>query len=290
MELDRVLGTKSSPHPYDAADPGKAGRATCQRWIGKELQAVLTTLTLERGAFTPQRLELRITAAVPPGKPPGTRPVPNVNRATGVTVLDEFPAVPDWPGSHPDWQVLEQGLAAAGKASDRNGIREYYHYGVNWALAFVDGLRRLSQMSGAKLTDVIPLVHQPPESEKLSRNCAAAARKLGKPSPQVLQSLLDLDPDVLRAARTGGTAVPQFTAALTQALAGGRPLLWYGWRGLLPETPPHTGPGTSVRLIIGYASKEGEVIFAAPDGKPGPRMKISDALAASLYVCEIREK
>jgi hypothetical protein len=213
-----------------------------------------------------------------------------VNRATGVTVLEAFPPVPDWPGSHPDWLVLEQALAAAGKAADRNAILEYYHYGVSWPLTFIEGARRLTQIPGLKLTDVVPLIQQPAELEKLNRNCAAAARKLGKPSPQVLQNLSDLDPGVLRAARTGGSAVPQFTSALTQSLAGGRPLFWFGWRGLLPETPPHTEPGTTVRLLIGYARNEGEVIFAAPDGKPGIRMKASDALAASLYVGAIREK
>jgi hypothetical protein len=291
-EIDRVLQTKSAPHPYDAPDPGKFGRATCQRWIGRDVQAVLTTLAAEsRGAFTPQRLELRLAALAPPSEPPAKKPVPAVNRTTGVVLLEGFPPLPEWPGRHADWAVLEQALAATGKPADRNGIIEYFHYGVSWPETFVQGTQRLAAMSGVKLTEIVPLVHTVEEKAKLTRNCAAAAKKLGRQSPQVLQNLVDVDPEVLRMARTGGSAIPQFSAAVKLALTGGRPVYWYGWRGIFPEVPPHDGPpGPVIRLIIGLDGKAGEVVFAAADGSPGIRMNLAAALAASLYAGDVGGK
>lgn len=288
--LSVTMKVPAAPHPseYNAADGSV--KSTCQRWVGKNLQAILITAATEtRAAFTPRRIELKVLPAIPPGQPAIAKvPVVKTDRSTGVVVLDEFPALPEWDGSHPDWLVLEQALWAIGKNSDRNGILECYSYGTSWVGSFVTSLQRLVAMSGARAADVSPPVHQGAELIKLGRNCDAAAKKLGKHSPEKVQNLIDIDPDVLRMARSGGNSLAQFGAALKQAIAGGRPLLWYGWHGIYPEIPKaDASPGTVVRLIIGYAQKEGEVIFADAAGKPGARMKIADALAASLYTIAI---
>ena len=69
---ERLTATlKSAPavHPYHGDSLPDRHQVTCQRWVGKSVQAVLVTSTAEtRGVFTPQRIELKIMAAAVPGK------------------------------------------------------------------------------------------------------------------------------------------------------------------------------------------------------------------------------
>ncbi len=289
---EHLTATLKSPpelHPYPGTIyPGV--KATSQRWIGKTIQVILVTSALEtKTSFVPQSLQLSLLPAIPPGKPSITKaPAAKVDRVSGVVVLEGVPALPEWEGSHPAWVILEQALWSVGKNSDRNGIIECYSYGTGWMESFVSGIRRLTVMAGAKTVEISPMIHQPAELARLLKNCDAAAKKLGKHSPESINNLVDIDPDVLRMARTSGNALTQFTAALKQAVSGGRPPFWYGWRGIFDENPkPEGAPTPVVRLIIGYAPKEGELIFADASGKPGSRMKITDALAASLYTVDI---
>lgn len=287
--LTTTLKTPPELHPYPGIiSPGV--KVTSQRWIGKTVQVVLVTSAVETSAsFVPQLLQLSVLQAIPPGKPSISKaPAAKVDRASGEVILEGLPALPDWVGSHPEWLVLEQALWCIGKSSDRNGILEYYGFGTSWLASFVVGIQRLVSMSGARTVEISPMVHQPAELARLLKNCDAAAKKLGKHSPEKINNLIDIDGDVLRMARTGGNSLTQFTAGLKQALSSGRPTLWYGWRGLFAESPKSEGaPTPVVRLIIGYAPKEGDVIFADRAGKPGVRMKIADAIAASLYTVDI---
>lgn len=291
--LTEVMKAKPSIHPPDYLLPDAAVKLTSQRWVNASLQAVLITSALEtRTTFTPQRLELRIMPAIAPGKTSITKaPVARVDKASGNTVLEGFPAEPAWEGSHRDWLVLEQALHATGRASDRNGILEHYQGGASWAATIALGVQRISALSGARTEDVVPLVHLASEIVKLTKACDSAAKKAGKHSPQQIGNLTDVDAGVLLAARTGGNDLPAFLNAVKQAIGAGRPVFWYGWRGIYAETPAAGGAATPVvRLIIGYTPRSGEVIFAGADGKPGTRMKAAEALAASLYVTVISPK
>ena len=261
--LTAVMKSQPAIHLNDGDPPPAGVKVTSQRWIGEHLQVVLITTAVDSRVFVPQRLDLKIMLAVKPGKPAIAKaPVMTMDKASGVATLQGMPPVPAWPGSHPEYGVLEQALEAIGKTSDRNGIIEYYSRGSAWPVVFTYGLQQLAVMAGAKMTAIVPQVHGGAELAKLTRNCQAAAKKIKKNAPEVLGNIIDVDPEVLRLARTGGTAVPQFTAALKQALSAGRPLIWLGWRGFLPELPPVEGPMLAIRLIIGYAPKEGDVIFA----------------------------
>ena len=288
-QLSAVMKSSPTQHPNDYGTAPPPYKVTSQRWVGKNVQAVLMTAVTEtRTAFTVQSITLRLLPVIPPGKSPVAKALAaKIDRGTGVVLLEGFPALPQWEGSHPAWAVLEQALWAIGLDSDRNGILECYGLGTGWVVSFATGLQRLATMAGGKVIEVSPVVHQSSEILKLTKSCEAAAKKLGKRSPQSLDSLQDVDPDVLRAARSSGNGLTQFTAALKQAIAAGRPLFWYGWTGLYPETPATTGTTPVVRLMIGYAPKEGDVIFADAAGKPGIRMKLADALAASLYTVDI---
>ena len=287
--LTVTLKTPPELHPYPGTiSPGL--KATSQRWIGKTIQVILVSSALEtKTSFVPQLLQLSVLPAIAPGKPSITKaPAAKVDRASGVVVLEGVPALPEWEGSHPGWLILEQALWSVGKNSDRNGIVECYSYGTSWPDSFVIGIQRLAAMSKAKTVEISPMVHRPEELAKLTKSCDAAAKKLGKHSPEKIINLSDIDANVLRAARSSGNALTQFTTALKQAISGGRPPFWFGWRGIFDESPKSEGaPTPVVRLIIGYAPKEGEVIFADASGMPGIRMKIADALAASLYTVDI---
>ena len=295
IEERLTAAMKSAPalHPYDADPPAAGVKVTCQRWIGKTVQAVFVTSCVEaRGVFTPQRIELKIMAAAAPGKPSITKvPAAKPDKTTGAVVLEGMPAQPEWEGSHPHWLVLEQALHATGRSSDRNGIIECYAAGPSWATQFVICLQRIAQVSGAKITAVVPMVHQTAELARLAKSCETAAKKLGKTSPQKLESFLDVDSDVLRLARTGGNSLPQFTASIKQAIGAGRPLVWYGWRGIYGETPAAEGsPAPVLRLISGFDPIKSEVVFADAAGQPDRRMKLADALAASFYVADLSGK
>lgn len=292
--LTASLKTKPAPHPPEISFPHADGKPASSRWIGSGVSVVLTAYHRESGrTFIPVLLNIRITPAIAAGKPPISKPpVPREDKETGAVVLNGLPAVPEWEGSHPDWIVLEQALGAIGLGGDRNGIREQFHYGISWSDSFCLGIDRLSAMSGARAVAVEPYVLAPVPRAALLKSVTAAGKKLNKASPQALQNLIDVDPAVLRLARTGGNAVPQFMAAVKKAISAGRPVLWYGFRGIYPEDPAvPAGPSTaSLRLITGYVPSDGLLVFAGPDGKPGARIKAADALASSFYIADLQKK
>jgi hypothetical protein len=284
--LNTRLKVKSKPHSTDWQPAEKNFKVTCERWVGKDYQCVFSTLVYEAGTvFRVERCDLKIARTVAPGDVLLTKPlVPTVDRASGIITLEGIPQIPEWPGRHAEWAVLEQALAIAGKRSDRNGIREFSRMGTTWPTGFVPGCDRLFAMAEAKLTPVIPNVFQVEELAKLERACAVAAKKLGKPSPQRILNLVDVTPDVLRAARATPTMVTQFTGALKQALNSGKPLFWVGATSMYPETPAADKPKLGTRLIVGYDTKQDEVIFADAAGLPVAHQKTADAIACAYYV------
>lgn len=292
--LTAALRVKPSPHPPEIAFPHADGKPASSRWIGSGVSVVLTAYHREAGrTFIPVLLDVRITPVVAPGKPPVSKPpLPKGDKETGAVILDGVPAVSEWEGSHPDWLVMEQALGAIGLAGDRNGIREQFHYGISWPDSFCLGIDRLAAMSGARALALEPYVLAPVPRAALLKSVTAAGRKLNKPSPQVLLSITEVDPSVLSLARTGGSAVPQFMAAVKKAIAAGRPVLWYGLRGIYPEAPavPSGPPALSFRLITGYVPADGLLVFSGPDGRPAGRIKASDALAASYYITDLQKK
>jgi len=153
-------------------------------------------------------------------------------------------------------------------------------------------MERLATMSGARAVALEPFVLGPGAAAKLHKDLTAEGKRLNRPAPQVLRNLQEVDPMVLRAARTRGSAVAQVMTAVKKSLAAGRPVVWFGFRGIYPEDPP-VPQGlltTSLRLLTGCVSSEETFIFAGPDGKPAARMKAADALAASFYIADIQKK
>ncbi len=284
--LTTRLKVKPKPHSTDWQPAEKVYKTTCERWIGKDYQCVFSTLVYEAGGtFKVERCDLKIARTVAPGELLLTKPlVPTVDRATQVITLEGIPQIPDWPGKHAEWAVLEQALAAAGKRSDRNGIRELSRMGSSWPTVFVPGCERLFAMAEAKVTPILPNVFQVEELAKLEKACTMAAKKLAKPSPQKIQNLVDINPDVLRAARATPTMLTQFTGALKQALNSGKPLFWVGATSMYPEIPAADKPKLGTRLIVGYDGKQDEVIFADAAGHPASRQKTADAIACAYYV------
>ena len=288
------LKVKSTPHPIDSPpdEKDKTYKVSSERWVGEDLQMILFAVTHEAGSkFDVQRLQLKVGVAAK-GEPMALKlPTLKADRASGTLLLQDLPKVPAWPGKHEEWAVLEQAVAATGKPCDRHGIREYAAYGTSWAGLFVEGLHRLCVMSGVKYAPIIPNIWVPTEMAKLQTACATAAKKLGKSAPQTLTNLLDVNPDVLRTARVTPPLQTQFITALKQALEARRPLIWYGALSVFPQTgvPAKSNP-VGVRLIIGLAEKEGEVIFADEEGRPAMRMKIPDAMAAAYMVDAITAK
>ena len=146
-------------------------------------------------------------------------------------------------------------------------------------------------MSGVKTTTLVPSTWTATELTKIQASCAAAAKKLGKTSPRTLTNLLDINPDVLRAARATPAALPPFTTAVKQTLESRRPLIWFGAMKIFPQTGLPADAGLiAIRLIIGMDEKQGELIFANPQGQPAARMKIADALASAYLVQAISAK
>jgi hypothetical protein len=292
--LTAVLGTKPSAHPPEILYPEADSRSLALRWITPSVSAVLTAYHRESGrTFTPVLLQVRLTPAAAPGKPSISKPpVPAADRKTGAVILEGLPPLPEWEGSHPDWAIIEQALHAAGLASDRNGIREHHLHGISWPEVFCLGMQRIAAMSGGRAVALEPYVLAPASMPKLLTELTAAGKKLNRPAPQVLQNIHEVDSVVLRAARTRGNTVPLLMSAVKKALAAGRPVVWYGFRGIYAEEPavPPGSLALSLRLIIGCAPAEESFIFAGPDGKPGARIKVADALAASFYIADIQRK
>ena len=297
VEDNAALLTKAKPtiHPMDTMpDPkDKTFKVTAERWVGTDVQIILFAVSREVGPkFTVQRLQLKVGAVASKGEPYAMQP-PTLksDRANGILLLEGMPAEPNWPEKHPEWVVLEQALAAVGKPCDRNGIREYYIYGTSWAGLFIEGMERLCMMSGVKTTTLVPSTWTATELAKIQASCAAAAKKLGKTAPQTLTNLLDVNPDVLRAARATPAALPPFTTAVKQTLESRRPLIWFGAMKLFPQTGLPADAGLiAIRLIIGMDEKQGELIFANAQGQPAARMKIADALASAYLVQAISAK
>ena len=287
------LKVKPLPYTPDWLPQEKTYKPTCLRWLSKDFQCILNTLTQEVGStFKVIRFELKIgraenTQEELPAKPP----VAKIDRAARTIVLEGIPGISNWPAKHPEWSILEQALLAIGKRADRNAIREHYSYGSPWVTIFVGGVDRLVLAAGAKITPIIPYVYSATEQPKIEQSCLAAAKKLNKTAPQTLVNLLDVSPDVLRAARATPNVVAQFTTSLKTSLAANRPLFWVGFLGVFPETnaPPGTVP-VGTRLMIGLDELQGEVIFADPSGKAGTRMKIADAIASSYFVHSLISK
>ena len=277
----------------DSTPQGAAVKSSSRRWAGPQIQAVLTTVAADKGSvFTPQRLELKLLPSVPPGKPVITKaPVAKMDKTTGAMILEGMPAQVEWDGHLPQWLPLEQALHAVGRTSDRNTIIDC-PYSTGYAFPFTASAQRIAAGSGAKVSEIMPLVYHAAERERIAKACDSAAKKLGKNSPEKFEQLTDVDLEVVRAARAGASAVAAFTGAVKQSLAAGRPLYWYGWTNYMPENPREDGgaPGLVTRLIIGYAAKENEVIFADASGQPGIRMKAGDALAAGVWVAAFSAK
>ncbi len=292
--LTAVLRAAPAPHPPEVFYAEADRKSVALRWISPAVCAVLTASHRESGRnFTPTLLQLRLTRTVALGKADGAGPVAAaVDRKTGAITLEGVPAVPQWEGSHPDWAVIEQALHSTGLVSDRNGILEQQFYGISWPDTFCPGVERLAAMSGARAVALQAFVLGPGSAAALHKDLTAEGKKLNRPAPQVLRNLQDVDPLVLRAARTRGNAVPQLMAAVRKTLAAGRPVVWYGFRGIYPEEPavPQGLLTTSLRLVTGCVPGEDVLIFAGPDGKPTARIKAADALAASLYIADIQKK
>jgi hypothetical protein len=265
---------------------------TCLRWTGPELQAVLTTVALDKGStFTPQRLEVKLMPNVPPGKPGITKAPVARPDASGALVLEGMPAQTPWEGHNPLWLPLEQALHAVGRSSDRNTILDAVA-GTGYPVSFAATIRRIITASGGKLQEITPFLHMNTEMTRVAKACEGAARKLGKPIPESTLHFNNIDPDVLRAARTSGSAATAFAGNVKTALTAGRPLYWYGWSNYLPENPREEGaaPNIVTRVIIGYAAKENEIIFSDAAGLPGVRMKVEDALAAAVWTLAVLSK
>jgi hypothetical protein len=292
--LTAVLGTKPSAHPPEILYPEADSKSLALRWITPSVSAVLTAYHRESArTFTPVLLQVRLTPAATPGKPSISKPpVPAADRKTGTVILEGLPPLPEWEGSHADWAIIEQALHAAGLASDRNGIREHHLHGISWPEVFCLGMQRIAAMSGGRAVALEPYVLAPASMPKLLTELTAAGKKLNRPAPHVLQNIHEVDSVVLRAARTRGNTVPLLMSAVKKALAAGRPVVWYGFRGIYAEEPavPPGSLALSLRLIIGCAPAEESFIFAGPDGKPGARIKAADALAASFYIADIQRK
>lgn len=287
---------KIKPTPYLLFRPqeekAKAIKPSAERWVGPELQAILVSTVKEAGPkIEVQELSLTLGAAATGEPMPLKPPTLKVDRASGTLLLQDLPGAPVWPGKNDDWGPLEQALAMIGKPCDRNSILFYADYGVPWPISFIERLHALCTLSGVKETPLIPNVWIPAENAKLKASCLAAGKKLSKPAPQTLENLLDLDPDVLRVARATPTVVAQFTVAFKKSLEARQPLYWYGvYKGLTQSGLPAGSGSTGVRLLIGLAEKEGEVICADAEGRPGPRMKIPDAIASSYLIQAITAK
>ena len=297
VEDNAALLSKAKPtiHPMDTMpDPkDKTFKVTTERWVGADTQIILFAVSREIGPkFNVQRLQLKVGAVASKGEPYALQP-PTLksDRSSGILLLEGMPGEPNWPEKHPEWVVLEQALAAVSKPCDRNGIREYYAYGTSWAGLFIEGIDRLTAMSGIKSTALVTSIWTPTELAKIQANCAIAAKKLGKNAPQTLTNLLDVNPEVLRAARSTPATLPAFTTAVKQTLESRRPLIWYGAMKLFPQTglPADAGP-IAIRLIIGMDEKQGELIFGNSQGQPAARMKIADALASAYLVQSISAK
>jgi hypothetical protein len=292
--LTAALRTKPSAHPPEILYPDADGKSLALRWITPSVSAVLTAYHRESGrAFTPVLLQLRVTPAVAPGKSPLLKPlVPAVDRKSGTVILEGLPPLPEWEGAHPDWAIIEQALHAGGLTSDRNGICEHHLHGISGPEIFCLGIQRLAVMAGARAIALEPYVLAPDAMPRLLRELTAEGKKLNRPAPQVLQNIHEVDPVVLRAARTKGNSVPLLMNAVKKALAAGRPVIWYGFRGMFAEEPAVTQAtlALSLRLIIGCAPADESFIFAGADGKPAARIKAADALAASFYIADIQRK
>ena len=104
-----------------------------------------------------------------------------------------------------------------------------------------------------------------------------------------------MDLDLLREARLKQQGdYRRYLAQIEQFVDEGIPLVWGVVVGKVPETPPLHGVGGHLRLIIGYNSKSGEVLYTDSwgAGHELKRMKMEDAWAITqgLFVIEPRWK
>jgi len=313
-ELNKVIAPAFEDRGKDNASAAKAER---RLWIGKNMLAQLeysggsekvrdpyTGREKTGRVFQGEFIRLRFLA-----KPDS---LIGVNTSTGgsasVRRADLARTVTRDPGGDvviPGIPMIDQGQK--GYCAVATAARVFNYYGIpadQHEMAQVSGnaaggggtnpdemeeaMRRISGKYKTRFQTVLDLDYQSRKYQSFMRKYNSAAKRLDKEmlDADFIAPLGRLDAEVLREVNGKGAAFERFLRVVRENIDKGVPVMWALQLGKFPENGEAAKQlgGGHMRLIIGYNTKENDIIFSDSWG-PGhekKRMAAPDASAATI--------
>ena len=221
----------------------------------------------------------------------------------GDVLIRGVPMVDQGPKGYCAAAVAERLLRYYGKEVDEHEIAQMANTtagGGTSPQAMIKALRRISDELKLDVTvhqdfDVYQFEKLIKDYNRSAKTSHASPIQLSLAGPIELPQIYgEMDTDILREARRQQDAdMTAFKTTVVKYVDNGVPLAWSVMCGKVPETPPVHGIGGHMRIIIGYNSRTGEILYSDSWG-PGHELKrlpLADAwtMTLGLYTVQPRD-